>query len=280
MSDSARRRSVRNVAVFSAIVLASGWLGVALDRFAGGGHAPGQSPGMAVWLCLPLLTAVMLRSLAGDGWSDAALRPRLGHSWRWYLISLVVFPAVSAVSLLVGALIGGVSLSSFEASDYVVVAAAGLVPQVVKNVFEEFAWRSYLTSRLVTLGSRDAVIYLVVGLVWALWHLPYYLVFLPEADISNVLPASRPVIAVLCVVVIMGWTIMYTEIYRACRSLWPLVLAHAAEDAVMNPLLLHGFVRVLPGWELLFSPVVGVVPLSLYVALGLWLRRRRLRADQ
>lgn len=37
---------------------------------------------------------------------------------------------------------------------------------------------------------------------------------------------------------------MYTEIFRITKSVWPLVIMHTMEDAVINPLLLLGFVSV------------------------------------
>lgn len=37
---------------------------------------------------------------------------------------------------------------------------------------------------------------------------------------------------------------MYTEIFRITKSVWPLVIMHTMEDAVINPLRLLGFISV------------------------------------
>ena len=47
----------------------------------------------------------------------------------------------------------------------------------IKNIFEEFSWRGYLTPKLIELKLNDWFIYIISGLVWALWHAAYYLVF-------------------------------------------------------------------------------------------------------
>ena len=84
----------------------------------------------------------------------------------------------------------------------------------------------------------------------------------------------------LSVPYITTWTVMFTEIYRAAQSIWPLVLAHAAKDVFMVPLLTQGFVNVSPQWEFAFSPLVGLAPNVLLLAVGLFLRQRRLRAER
>lgn len=37
---------------------------------------------------------------------------------------------------------------------------------------------------------------------------------------------------------------MYTEVFRLTKSAWSLVIMYTMEDAVINPLLLLGFVTV------------------------------------
>jgi hypothetical protein len=46
----------------------------------------------------------------------------------------------------------------------------------------------YLTSQLLKLNLNDWKLYLIVGCVWTAWHIPYYLVFLPETDIQAIMP--------------------------------------------------------------------------------------------
>ncbi len=68
---------------------------------------------------------------------------------------------------------------------------------------------------------------------------------------------------------------MYTEIFRLTKSVWPLVIMHIMEDAVINPLRLLGFVSVEKNQAFLFSLSVGMIPTVLYFTVGLVIRKRR-----
>lgn len=50
----------------------------------------------------------------------------------------------------------------------------------VKNIFEEFAWRGYLTPGLLERDLNDWLVYGISGLVWGLWHGAYYMVLLSD----------------------------------------------------------------------------------------------------
>ena len=68
---------------------------------------------------------------------------------------------------------------------------------------------------------------------------------------------------------------MYTEIFRLTKSVWPLVIMHTMEDAVINPLRLLGFVSVEKNQAFLFSLSVGMIPTILYLTVGLAIRKWR-----
>ncbi|MBI2295147.1 MAG: CPBP family intramembrane metalloprotease [Betaproteobacteria bacterium] len=44
------------------------------------------------------------------------------------------------------------------------------MPFFLKNIFEEFAWRSYLSPRLKALGLPALTGYALVAVVWFTWH--------------------------------------------------------------------------------------------------------------
>lgn len=50
---------------------------------------------------------------------------------------------------------------------------------------------------------------------------------------------------------------MYTEIFRITKSVWPLVIAHTMEDAVINPLLLLGIVSLVTGFKDCFNTTIN-----------------------
>lgn len=153
--------------------------------------------------------------------------------------------------------------------------ASTLVPQLVKNVFEEAVWRGYFVGELDARRCGDPVVYLVSGGVWGLWHLPYHLYLLPEEQIRSVMDVPRGLFALAACAVMMLWGVLFAELFRLARSIWPLVLAHAVEDATVNPLVFDGHLEIQPGFEWLISPIVGLLPAVILLGLGLWLRRIR-----
>ena len=116
--------------------------------------------------------------------------------------------------------------------------------QFIKNIFEESVWRAYLTNQLIKLKLSDLKLYLLVGFIWWIWHLPYIMKFLSEREIHNTLPVGRFTFFLIGMITVACWTVMYTESFRITNSVWPLVIMHTMEDEVINPLLLLGFVSV------------------------------------
>ena len=274
-------RTQRNLAIFSVVAVGCGWVGVGMDALLGiPSDTPSGSPGLLIFIVTPMLTGLALRGLGNDGWNNTGFRLRLRGNLGWYTLSILVFPVVTAINVAIGIAAGGLSAPNFQLPAYLTVVAAAILPQLIKNFFEEAAWRSYLTGRLLDRTRNDAALYLCIGTIWALWHAPYYLFFLPDEIIASVSSLSRWGWVLLSVPYITTWTVMFTEIYRAAQSIWPLVLAHAAKDVFMVPLLTQGFVNVSPQWEFAFSPLVGLAPNVLLLAVGLFLRQRRLRAER
>ena len=134
---------------------------------------------------------------------------------------------------------------------------------------------SYKSTFKTEVNLSDLKIYLLLGFIWWIWHLPYILIFLSESEIKNTLPVDRLTFFLIGTVVVTCWTIMYTEIFRITKSIWPAVIMHTMEDAVINPLLLLGIVSVEKSQALLFSLSVGIIPTILYLIVGLSIRKWR-----
>jgi len=147
---------------------------------------------------------------------------------------------------------------------------------MVKNIFEESVWRGYLTTKLLNEKVKDIWLYLIVGLVWGIWHLPYYLCFLPQADMYQVLPVGRLAFALVAIVSMICWTVMFVEIFRLTKSIWSVVLLHMVEDSLINHLVIDGHIAIVAGKEFLISPIGGIITSSLYLCVGLLLRRSRI----
>jgi len=274
-----KRKGIRNLIIFTLIAILSGWLGMLIDKFIPE-QPEGDSLGMGIWLVLPLLAVIALRTFAGDGWKDAALNPRLKSNAIWYVVAFLIFPAVTAIVMVIGSVLGWIDLSGFNLSDFIPIFFGLLIFEFIKNIFEESVWRGYLTTKLIKLNLSDLSLYLIVGLIWSVWHLPYYMEFLPEEVITSVLPVSRFAFFLIGVLVMVVWTVMFVEIFRLTNSIWPVVLLHAVEDAVINPLVIDGHISIVSGMEIFISPICGIIPTAFYLMIGLWLRRRRISTDQ
>lgn len=271
------RKTVRNLVLFSFIVMASGWIGLLVDQ--GLKDQPeGNTLGMGLWLVLPLVTVLVLRLFAGDGWKDSGLHPRFKGNLKWYLVALLTFPLITAIVLLVGALLGWIDISGLRTPPSFIGVVIGLLAsQFIKNIFEESVWRGYLTSKLVQLKLKDRYIYGVAGVIWGGWHIPYYLFFLPTADMYSVLPVDKLTFTAIAIATMIGWSIMFVELFRITGSIWPCILMHSVEDSLINPLVIDGYITISPGKEWLVSPISGILTTLLYVGVGLLLRAQRLR---
>ena len=269
----ANKRTLRNVILFSFVAVVCGWVGVGVDKLLG---QPSnlESLGALIFISSPILCMVLLRLFGGDGWKDLPLKPNFRRNARWYLFAIVVYPVVIGITLFVGKLFGWVDVSKFSIAAYFPVFIAAFLPQCLKHIFEESVWRGYLTVKVEQLTQNEWLVYLVVALVWQVWHLPYYLILLDDAYLASFFPFGNVLFVVISFVVIGVWTIMYTEIFFLSRSLLLVVLMHAMEDA-LNPLISDGFAVVSPDKALLVSPSFGLIPLLLYLVIGLWLRRIR-----
>lgn len=271
--------TIRNLAIFSIIAFAIGWIGVWLD-----GLLPDQEEeetlGMGIWLVSPLIVVIILRTFLGDGWKDAGLRPNFSGNLHWYAIAFLIFPLVALISLSLGATLGWMDFSGFDAGSYLSVFGTLFIVNIVKNIFEESVWRGYLTAKLIALNISDLSIYLIAGLVWGLWHLPYYMEFLPEEAMYTVLPVSRIAFSVIAIGNMVVWTVMFTELFRLTGSVWVVVLLHAVEDAVINHLIIDGYVVISAGKEILISPICGIIPTAIYLLIGLVLRQQRIQKQK
>lgn len=260
--------------IFIVVVLLCGWFGVLVDKLIPE-QPQGDTLGMGIWLISPLLATILLRSFAGDGWRDIGLLPNFKGNLKWYVIALFIYPAVTTLVLLISYVFNWMDFSAFNISTVLSVFFSGLLFQFVKNFFEESVWRGYLTSKLSNLKLDDFWLYLIVGGVWGAWHIPYFLVFLSESDIISVLPVNRWLFTIIGIVTMICWTVMYTEIYLMTRSIWPLVLMHMTEDALVNPLILDGYIKLAQGKEFLVSPSAGILTTCLYLVVGWLLRVKR-----
>ena len=267
------KKTLRNVILFSLVAISCGWIGVGVNQLLG---EPSnlESLGSGIFIASPIVCMILLRLLGGDGWKDFPLKPRFKQNTHWYIFAIAVYPVVIGITLFVGKLLGWVDVSKFSIAAYLPVFATAFLPVFIKNILEETAFRGYLTVKMEQLTQNEWVIYLVVAFVCQIWHLPYNLIFLDDAYQATFFPYSKVLFVLVSFVAIAVWTIMYTEIFFLSRSLLLVVLMHSMKDA-LNPLISEGFTVISPDKTLLLSPLFGLIPTLIYLAIGLYLRRIR-----
>ena len=267
------KKTLRNVILFSLVAISCGWIGVGVNQLLG---EPSnlESLGSGIFIASPIVCMILLRLLGGDGWKDFPIKPRFKQNTRWYIFAIAVYPVVVGITLFVGKLLGWVDVSKFSVAAYFPVFATAFLPVFIKNILEETAFRGYLTVKMEQLTKNEWLIYVVVAFVCQIWHLPYNLIFLDDAYQATFFPYSKELFVLVSFVVIAVWTIMYTEIFFLSRSLLLVVLMHTMKD-VFNPLISEGLTIISPDKTLLVSPLFGLIPALIYLAIGLYLRKIR-----
>jgi hypothetical protein len=274
--DNIRRTTIRNLVIFSTVVFSIGWVGRYLDVLMG--NPASESLGMLLWLVVPTGTALLLRAFAGDGWADFGIKLNIKEGAVWYLVALLVYPVLTVLALVIG---GGLSLITFPGLSFSTIGlilhtfALGALPQFVKNIFEETAWRGYLAPKVYSLGLNDFVGHLLVGLVWGAWHIPYYLFFVDRALLQDFTTLTVAAFIPVSIVVMIAWAIVYGEIRLLSGSVWPAVLMHMVEDTFLNQLITEQRISIVPGTDWLVSPVNGLISIFLFAAVGVGLNRYR-----
>ena len=273
MNTQDKKRTKRNLIIFIGLVLGLAALAGVIEPLT---ITPGAEPGTSglgqlLWIIAPLGVMLVLRILGGDGWGDFGLRPNFKGNGFWWFVSVLVFPMVITISVLIGTLLGGLELDVNMLSVFMAALLPGLIAAMIKNIFEEFAWRGYLAPKVYSLNMNIWLSHAIVGLVWGAWHLPFVFVFWPYLT-ANMLWYFVP----LLLVGTISQSVVYGEIRLATTSVLPAWVMHTIGNAIGNTLLLSGFIQLSSGKELWFSPgAESVFSIILMFAVGYWLHQRR-----
>ncbi|MCB0110516.1 MAG: CPBP family intramembrane metalloprotease [Caldilineaceae bacterium] len=258
MLDSAaeRRRIWRNLLLYTVGVMTLSVLGGAM-------LSTGTGIGGLIFISGPILMVILLRALGGDGWQDAGLR--LG-SLPWYLFALLLFPGTLGLILGIGVVTGTIL---FRGSVGALAGAAvtGLVPALLFAMFEEWGWRGYLEPRLARLGIPDLRRHLLVGMIWAVWHIPY---FWATPGFITLPPALY---ALLMVGGFLAMAVVHGQLRKVSGTVWTVVLAHGLGNAIAQPLLGGMAESRLPA--LIDTRFENLFFIVLWTVIGWWLIRRK-----
>jgi len=169
---------------FFAITFGISWLFLGLAALSGQAE-PAPFPMVLHYLggMTPFITALVLTGLAEnretwrDYWQRAFDLKRIGPAWLAVIILIV--PVLTGASGLLDRLLGGQGLQLEAAARFVeqplAIIPFALFMLLFGPVPEELAWRGYALDRMQIKWNALAAS-LVLGVIWTLWHLPFFFI--------------------------------------------------------------------------------------------------------
>jgi membrane protease YdiL (CAAX protease family) len=231
-----------------------------------------------VWSSTPTVaTLIMLLVVTRDGYSKEGWKSlglhRLGLNVWWIAFGVTLLVTVAA-----SAIVWATPLASF------VMPEGGFINAIINFLIgfgivlfafglgEEIGMRGYLQPRLMSLGRTRAL--LVVGLVWATWHMPIYYFMSKLFHVGNVL-LFLPLF--YATVVAASFFFGYMRIYTG--SIWPATIAHAVHNAAWeslaaftvtsSPVLVNLYLVGDNGILIVIGVALGAIWLSYYLKGGM-----------
>ena len=170
---------------------------------------------------------------------------------RWYLFVLAGIPAIALLSAVAmpGAL-ASFRVSAVPPALFLYLVAGPFFLFAGGPVFEEIGWRGFALPRLQRQHGSLAGS-LLLGFLWALWHLPLFLI--PDWDT----PHGGPLDAALFVVLAAGMAVVFTWVFNnTSGSVLLAILAHGslnmgvatAYDLFPVPAVVDGFANFVVGF--------------------------------
>ncbi len=269
-----RKQTIRNIIIFAILVNGLAWLGPIL-----GGDPTSPGLGFLVWATAPIVSALAMKFLLRDEVS-LGLKPAFRGNGRWYALSVLVYPVTITIVLVLGLLLGASTISNFTALEFGTAVIPLAVTFFIFAFFEEVGWRGYLAPKVYGLNDR-LLGHMLVGLIWASWHLPYLRELWAHTSEGLVTLLPRFILGTIV------FAVVYGEIRIRTGSVWPAVLMHWVGNTLANTLLTGSageeFVSLVPGKEWLGSfGVEGMFVIVLFGLLGsvLYMKRRSRRETQ
>jgi membrane protease YdiL (CAAX protease family) len=273
-------KTLRNLIIFTVATLSAGFLGLALDKVAPSPD-PQERLGMLIWLVTPLAATLLLRAFGGDGWQDFGIKPNLKSGWMWYMAALLIVPLVVLMTMGLGAVFGAFSLSGFAMQGFgafVSFTGIAFASSLVKNIFEEFAWRGYLTPRFEALKLNPIANHLLTGIIWGGWHIPYWLYLLDRGVFQSQTTLNVTSFILVGLIILPLHALTYGELRLLSKSVWPGLLMHSLANALSLALLTNQFVEPNGRVGVVLSPGGdGIVHAVLFALIGIGLYRYRMK---
>jgi uncharacterized protein len=238
-----------------------------------------QGPLMfTIWSFTPTVAALIMllvvtrEGYSKEGWKSLGLhRLGMGVWWIAFGVTLLITVAASAV-------VWATPLASFALPEGGIInPLINFLIQFVTLVIwfalaEEIGMRGYLQPRLMSLGRRRAL--LLVGLVWATWHMPLYYFVAKLFPVGNVL---------LFLPLFYGTIVAASFLFGSLRiytgSIWPASIAHSVHNAAWgvlgaltvtsSPVLVNLYLVGDYGLLILIGTVIGAIWVGYYLRGGM-----------
>jgi len=214
----------------------------------------------------PAVSGILLTYLTGG-------QQELREYWRrltslrrirpgWYAIIILIAPVCSVLAILTGLVIKG-NLPSLDTAGSYVTRPLTIIPFAMMTMIygpipEELGWRGYALYRLQRKWNAF-VSSLVLGVIWAVWHLPVF--FIRGSLLSEVVPlwsvqfwvSMGP--GILALAVVMTWIYNNTQ-----RSILAAILFHFMVNFTLEFLRLPGDFKIyLFVWLTIIALVVTLI---------------------
>jgi membrane protease YdiL (CAAX protease family) len=272
---------IRNVIIVALFAIGGGWLGIWLNNITGNTQPPMESLGVLIWLTSPALIGLSLRAIGRDGWKDSGFGLNLISGWKWYLVAILIYPLAGLLTFGVALALKALSIEGFAAQGFgAYLSAAGMMfaGSLMKNIFEEFAWRGYLTPRLDAAKIHPMLNHFIVSVLWMSWHLPYYYYYLDRNILNSAITTSLPVFILTGYLVMFPTAILFGELRLLSKSVWTAFLLHCVINALSMPLLINDFIKLNGTAGVILTPTnEGIFTSLLFGAAGWMLYQYRMK---
>ena len=275
-------KTIRNIIIVALFTAGGGWLGIWLNNLTGNAQPPMESLGVLVWLTSPALAGILLRAFGGDGWKDSGFGLNLRSGWIWYIVAILVYPLAALLTFGLALAFKSINADGFAAQGfgaYASIVGVMFIGSLMKNIFEEFAWRGYLTPRLDAAKVHPLLNHFIVSVLWWSWHLPYYYYFLDRTQLTTYLGnTSLTIFLVLALIDMFPTAILFGELRLLSKSVWTVFILHELINALSMPLILNGFIKLNGTLGIIFSPTNdGILTSILLGVAGLMLYQYRMK---
>jgi len=183
----------------------------------------------------PAIAAATITRLTGGSlraWFRQLVRFRARP--RWYA-AIIGFPIVLVAAVTGAFLATGGTIETSLLGERLAAYLPILVVWTLAGVGEEPGWRGFALPRLQERLTPVRAT-LVLGSLWALWHLPLLAAADEPSHGLNALPLVG--VSVLFVVAIVGYAFFYTYLWNRTRNVWLAILLHGSFTAANGAFLL------------------------------------------